>query len=57
VADDEWKERLRLAVAEVLARRQRKAAIRAELADSRRHGLKARHHHKLRHNAGDTKEN
>jgi hypothetical protein len=57
IDDDEWKERLRAAVAEVLARRQRKAAIRADLARTRSYGLEARHTNKLRHNAGDTKEN
>ena len=51
---DEWQERLRAAVAETLALRARKAAMRAEFAERRKHGLIARHNAKLRRNAGDT---
>jgi hypothetical protein len=56
--EQEWQERLRAAVDQTLALRARKAALRAEFAERRKHGLTARHHNKLRRNAGDTtKEN
>jgi hypothetical protein len=54
--DHEWEERLRAAIAETLALRARKAAMRAEFAERRRYGLGQRHAQKLARNTTATKE-
>jgi hypothetical protein len=46
--EQEWRERLRAAVAEVLARRATRAAIRRQLDERRQAGLAVRHREKLK---------